>query len=125
MQVSVICPWILSALLGRLDGQAVGRLDTGDQQHFEQASEGPGRVGQVGRATLRPMSQIYATATHIPSGEVTRTLGPFETRHAARVAVGETVAQLLTWERLNTGAYIAEKYPTLWVVEVRGSDSLL
>ena len=65
------------------------------------------------------MSPVYATATHIPTGEVTRTLGPFDTRHAARVTVGEVVGQVLTWERLATGACLAEKYPTLWVVEER------
>lgn len=65
------------------------------------------------------MSPVYATATHIPTGEVTRTLGPFVTRHAARVAVGEVVGQVLTWEHLTTGAFSAEKYPMLWVVEDR------
>lgn len=35
------------------------------------------------------MPQIYATATHIPSGEVTRTLGPFETLRAAVVEARE------------------------------------
>ena len=65
------------------------------------------------------MPQIYATATHIPSGEVTRTLGPFESLHAARSAVVEVVGQVLLWERQSTGAFVAEKYPTLWVVEAR------
>lgn len=65
------------------------------------------------------MSPVYATATHIPTAEVTRTLGPFDTRHAARVAVGEVMGQGLTWERLATGAYIAQKCPALWVVEAR------
>ncbi|KQR37703.1 hypothetical protein ASF71_14580 [Deinococcus sp. Leaf326] len=65
------------------------------------------------------MSRIYATATHIPSGEVTRTLGPFEPLHAARAAVVASVGQVLIWERLTTGAFSAEKYPLLWVVEER------
>lgn len=41
------------------------------------------------------MPQIYATATHLPSGEVTRTLDPFKTLHAARSAVVEVVGQTL------------------------------
>lgn len=65
------------------------------------------------------MPQIYATATHLPTGEVTRTLGPFESLHAARSAVVEVVGQVLLWERQSTGAFVAEKYPTLWVVEAR------
>jgi hypothetical protein len=65
------------------------------------------------------MSRIYATATHVPSGEVTRTLGPFETLRAARAAVVESVGQVLVWERQSTGAFVAEKYPILWVVEAR------
>jgi hypothetical protein len=65
------------------------------------------------------MSSVYATSTHIPTGEVTRTLSPFDTRHAACVAVGEVVGQVLTWERSAAGTYLAEKYPMLWVVEER------
>lgn len=68
---------------------------------------------------LCPMPPIYATATHIPSGEVTCTFGPFETLHAARVAVSETVDSLLTWEHMTIGGYAADNYPTLWVVENR------
>ena len=68
------------------------------------------------------MPQIYATATHISSGEVTRTLGPFESLHAARSAVVEVVGQVLLWERQSTGAFVAEKYPVLWVVEARSGD---
>ena len=71
------------------------------------------------------MSPVYATSTHIPTGEVTRTLGPFDTRHAAYVAVGEVVGQVLTWERSTTGIYVAEKYPMLWVVEEREDNSPL
>jgi hypothetical protein len=69
------------------------------------------------------MSPVYATATHIPTGELTRTLGPFDMRHAACVAVGEVVGQVLTWERSTTGTYVAEKYPMLWVVEEREERS--
>lgn len=71
------------------------------------------------------MSSVYATATHIPTGEVTRTLGPFDSRHAAYVAVGEVVGQVLTWERQATGAYLAEKYPMLWTVEEREVGAVL
>lgn len=69
------------------------------------------------------MSPVYATATHIPTGELTRTLGPFDTRHAACVAMGEVVGQVLTWQRSTTGTYVAEKYPMLWVVEEREERS--
>ena len=68
---------------------------------------------------LWPVPEIYATAKHLSTGEVIRTLGPFETHHAARSAVVEAVGQVLLWERQSTGAFVAEKYPTLWVVGVR------
>lgn len=63
------------------------------------------------------VSQIYATATHLSTGEVVRTLGPFETLHAARAAVVEAVGQVLLWERQRPGTFVAEKYPLLWKVE--------
>lgn len=62
---------------------------------------------------------ISITTTHIPSGEVTRTLVPFETLHAARATVVESVGQVLIWERQSTGAFVAEKYSLLWLVEAR------
>lgn len=63
------------------------------------------------------MPQVYATATHIPTGEITRTLGPFESLHEARQAVGQAVEQMLTWSPDGQGGYQAEKYPTLWTVK--------
>ena len=65
------------------------------------------------------VSQIYATATHLSTGEVVRTLGPFDTLHAARAAVVEAVGQVLLWERQDPGVFVAEKYPVLWRVEER------
>ena len=37
------------------------------------------------------LSRVYVMATHLPSGEVIRTLGSFETLHAARSAVVQVV----------------------------------
>ena len=68
------------------------------------------------------MPEIYATAKHLSTGEVIRTLGPFETHHAARSAVVEAVGQVLLWERQSTGAFVAQKDPTLWVVEAWSGD---
>lgn len=67
------------------------------------------------------VSQIYATATHLSTGEVVRTLGPFDTLHAARAAVIETVGQVLLWERQDPGVLVTEKYPLLWRVEERST----
>lgn len=41
------------------------------------------------------MSQVYPTATHLSTGEVTRTLDSFETMHAARASVVKAVGQVL------------------------------
>ncbi|KQR07202.1 hypothetical protein [Deinococcus sp. Leaf326] len=67
------------------------------------------------------MLQAYAIATHLSTGEVTRTLGPFKTLHAARAAVVEVVGQVLIWERQGPGQFVAEKYPLLWRVEERSN----
>ena len=62
-------------------------------------------------------------AIHIPRGEVTRTLGPFEHLHTARSAVIDVVGQVLLWDQTGTGGFVAEKYSPLWVVEVRSPSS--
>ena len=67
------------------------------------------------------MSQIYATATHLSTGEVVRTLGPFDTLHAARAAVVEAIGQVLLWKRQDSALFVAEKYPLLWRVEERST----
>lgn len=54
---------------------------------------------------------------HVPSGETTRRLGPFETAHEARTASGDDAGQLLTWERVP-GWWMAEKWPLQWQVPV-------
>lgn len=67
----------------------------------------------------KPLPEIYATATHLLTGSVGETLGPFDTPHDACAAVIERVGHVLVWQRMSTGAYIAGKPPTLWRVEVR------
>ncbi|KQR18882.1 hypothetical protein [Deinococcus sp. Leaf326] len=63
------------------------------------------------------MAAFYADVVHVPSGETTRRLGPFETAHEARTASVEDAGRPLIWERVP-GWWIAEKYPLQWQVQV-------
>lgn len=65
------------------------------------------------------MPEIYATATDLAMGGTVRILGPFASHHAARAAVVEFVGQTLIWKRVNTGAYVVEREPIIWVVQPR------